>query len=175
MIPRSNSSVPARLSRSTPRRLSLSKPSDLSKVRRLSLSTPSNLSRAIASLAIALLLTACATQPADEYGFTTVHLEPGMSNNNPVTWTIDGTEVTRAERAEGATVNTSYPLADRDAFVLALDRALNKPDNAPPCDDAEEMTAQTDVRGQIHAVHLQRCDREQRLFDAMHAAIEDAG
>lgn len=120
-------------------------------------------------------LTACTdtTQPEDVYGFTTVNITDPAAGT-VVTWNVEGTLVTQAsDGPEGAT-ESSYQLADRAAFVRALDNALNKPDRALDC-EGSEMTVQTQVEADTHAAHLRHCGSEQKLFEALRNAVSQAG
>ena len=63
--------------------------------------------------------------------------------------------------------DADYPIADQEAFLQALHRALNT-DPIPLCADANTVVAQArDDTTQLYASELQQCDQQRRITDAL--------
>ena len=118
-----------------------------------------------------LAITACSGGARPNYTHATVVWSVGFPHEltQRVTWTVsitDGT-VERVEQEEGEVRTADYPIADQEAFLQALHRALNT-DPIPLCADANTVVAQArDDTTQLYASELQQCDQQRRITDAL--------
>ncbi|MDI9628423.1 MAG: hypothetical protein QM286_07750 [Acidobacteriota bacterium] len=133
---------------------------------------------ALIALFIGMLLavTGCGGGARPSYLHATVVWGVGFPHELPwrVTWTVsvtDGT-VQRVEQQEGEVRTVDYQLADKDAFLQALHRALNA-DPIPLCADANTVVAQArDDTTQLYANELQQCGDQRRITDALIAELD---
>lgn len=128
----------------------------------------------LALLGSVLLLSGCTPQPTgDTYGYTTVNMGSGLTvTPKQQTWIIDGTQVNHTVNDNGQISESSYQLADREAFEKVLHAVFTRPTWPPPCDDAPEMTIQTLEDEQTRAAHLEYCGPDDALIDAVLDALE---